>query len=1122
MPAALAIQLSLALAYAVIGWISLHLAVAPGYVIPIFLPAGIALAAMMVWGYRLWPAVLLGSLAVQIAAGLQSHFSGAAWFGIMTIPLGATAQAVAGVRLARKLIGLPNALDRQESIVRFICVVAPVSCLVSASIAIPSLVTGGGIAAGDAAFSWWNWWIGDTLGVLVAVPLVLVCCGQPVEDWRPRRLAVALPLIIAIGLVVLAYLQVDAWEEQRIASRFNREAEHKVSLIKSRLDAQQDMMLALERWIALTPKPLATDYKEFVTPWLNRYSGTQNFGWSPWVAHDKRLAFEQEIRRNGYSDFQIMNRDAAGNIFPATEAEAYLPLTYLEPIASNWRALGLNVLALPSTAAAVQRTWLSGQPEASEPFRLVQELGSQRGVVIYQAVYADQGKEDMPLGHKVDGKRPLRGVVSGVFRMEDAMNATLEGQTVKGLDICLLDTGATPERRRLFGPENCDRDDWLNTPLQRRAAFTFAGRPWEIRQRAGADYINPQRGWTSWVTIAIGMGTVGLLGAFLLVTSGSTRRIAKLVDQRTAQLAATSRRLEQQQSALTEAQRVARIGSWEWEPNTPGTMYCSEEMRRLLGVVSQNLVLQELPQLFREEDRESIEEALRQTLKSACRQTLDARPSHGPEDIDVVHLQIESEWQAGEDGAEDKLLLLRGTVQDVTAIRTAQAHIHYLAHYDVLTGLPNRSHWLSRARSALSAAHRHEEHLAVLFLDLDQFKHVNDSLGHPIGDRLLATVAERLSLCLRSEDLLARLGGDEFVVLLERIEHPDDAGAVARKMLAALADPIIIEGHELSLTVSIGIALYPDDGKDIDSLLQQADVAMYSAKSLGRDNFQYFVPEMTARASERLVLEASLRRALERNEFVLHYQPQIEPHTGRVKGGEALIRWQHPERGLLPPGAFIAVAEETGMIVPMGEWVMKETFAQQHRWVRAGLPPIRLAANISALQFVKADFVDIVKRLLAETGADPRMLELELTESTLMEPDEALIRRLKELRQLGFTLALDDFGTGYSSLSYLKRLPISRLKVDRSFIRDLPGDPEDTAIAVATISLARDLGLDVVAEGVENSDQLEFLLEKGCMNMQGYYFAKPMPVKEFEAYVRTHGGMETWIGGLNLPDFPDL
>lgn len=1082
------------LAYALIGGTSFVITPTPDYAIPIFLPAGIALMAMMQYGHQMVLPIFLGSLATQYAAGHHTGIEGWAWLGTLVPPSGAVLQAAAGDWLARRLVGLPNPFDRSGSILILFSVIAPVSCLVNASVSVPLLVALGAVPATDGLFNWWNWWLGDTLGVVVALPTLLVFFGLPAEDWRPRRWAVAVPMAIAGTLATLASIQVAHWEDQRNTARFNRETEHLSGLVAARLNAQIDMMLAIRSWATITPVIDRSTFHAFVTPWLERYAGTQNFGWSPFLPDTERSLFEQERRDEGFADFTIKNRNASGETFPAIQAGHYLPLTYLEPLASNRRALGLNVIHLPATADAVARARATGQPAVSAPIRLVQEQEQQQGVVVYQAVYANG------TGAQSYGERPLRGIVSGTFRMEDVMRATLSGHVAGGIEICLRDPAAETDRQRLYGPMGCDAPGWRNAAMHKLERFAFAGRTWEMDVIATPVFVTASRTWAAWISVVGSLVGLGLLGAFLLITSGSTRRIAGVVAQRTADLTAATRRLEEQQAALTEAQRIAHIGSWEWEAGQP-FIRCSEEMERLLGIPGRRLTLDEFPLLFHPEDEGRVADAFRQARLSGNVRHVEARPRQGAAAVEILHLQVEAEQHGGQTAS------LRGTLQDVTAIRNAEAHINHLAHFDVLTGLPNRHHWLDRAKTAIAIAGRHREQLAVLFLDLDRFKTVNDSLGHPVGDKLLAMVATRLSSCLRGEDFLARLGGDEFVVLLERIEHAAEAGVVAHKMITALAEPFDLDGHDFTLTVSIGIALFPTDSQNIDGLLQQADVAMYSAKAQGRNTYQYFAPEMTARASERLQLEAALRRALERREFELHYQPQVDVRSGRANGGEALIRWRHPERGLIPPAVFIPVAEESGLILQIGEWVLEEVFSQQVRWREAGLPPLRLAANISAIQFGKHDFVATVERLLQKTGADPARLELEVTESALMNLDQSTMDRLVRLRNLGFTLALDDFGMGYSSLGYLKRLPITRLKVDRSFVANLPEDQEDAAIAMATLSIARDLDMGVVAEGVETEAQLAFFAERGCTEMQGFLFAQALPPEEFAAYVRRHGSV---------------
>jgi diguanylate cyclase (GGDEF)-like protein/PAS domain S-box-containing protein len=429
---------------------------------------------------------------------------------------------------------------------------------------------------------------------------------------------------------------------------------------------------------------------------------------------------------------------------------------------------------------------------------------------------------------------------------------------------------------------------------------------------------------------------------------------------------------------------------------------------------------------------------------------------------------------------------------DVSVARAMTLKMSYLAQHDSLTDLPNRILLNDRLAEAIALSVRHKRKLAVLFLDLDRFKHINDTLGHAVGDRLLKSVALRLYTCVRSSDTVSRQGGDEFVILLWEVRHAEDAAVIADKMLEALRVPHHIDNHELHVTGSIGIVTYPEDGEDAETLLKNADFAMYHAKDSGRDCYQFFKADMNVRAIERQSLEGDLRHAIERQEFVLHYQPKINLATGTVIGVEALIRWLHPQRGLILPGQFIGIAEECGFIVPLGRWVLREACRQARAWQDTGQPPMPIAVNISSVELRATDFISGVKAILAETGLEPRYLELELTETFLMQDSQSVADVLKELKEIGVLLALDDFGTGYSSLSYLKRFPIDTLKIDQSFVRDLATDPDDASIVSAVIGMGRNLHMRVVAEGVETREQLDFLKEHGCPQGQGFYFGKPV------------------------------
>jgi diguanylate cyclase (GGDEF)-like protein/PAS domain S-box-containing protein len=435
--------------------------------------------------------------------------------------------------------------------------------------------------------------------------------------------------------------------------------------------------------------------------------------------------------------------------------------------------------------------------------------------------------------------------------------------------------------------------------------------------------------------------------------------------------------------------------------------------------------------------------------------------------------------------------------RDVSAARASALQITHSAQHDFLTGLPNRVLLNDRISQAIALAPRHMSKVAVLFLDLDGFKHINDSLGHSIGDKLLHSIAKRLVDCVRGSDTVSRQGGDEFIVLLSEVKQSDDVAIAARRMLDAVAEPHSIDQHDLHVSTSIGVSVYPDDGLDSETLIKNADTAMYQAKENGRRSYRFFEPAMNVRAVERQSIEENLRRALERQEFALHYQPKIDLRTGEITGAEALIRWTHPVRGLVSPAQFIPIAEDCGLIRPIGKWVLREACKQARAWADSGVPLATMAVNISAMELQDEHFLEGVFAILEDTGLDPRSLELELTESVLMKRIASTEATLTALRASGVQLAIDDFGTGYSSLSYLKKFPIDIIKIDQSFIRQITATPDETTLVDAVISMGRSLKLRVVAEGVETQEELLFLQARQCDEAQGFYFSRPLLPQQF-------------------------
>ena len=530
--------------------------------------------------------------------------------------------------------------------------------------------------------------------------------------------------------------------------------------------------------------------------------------------------------------------------------------------------------------------------------------------------------------------------------------------------------------------------------------------------------------------------------------------------------------------------------------------YLNIVAERLTGWLSAEAIGRSMEEVFR-----IIDSDTRETVQNPLQMATQQNQTVGlpPTCILIRRDGVESAIEDSSAPIHDRRGQVTGAVMvfhDVSAARALTLKLAHFAQHDSLTDLPNRALLNDRLTQAISLALRHHTALAVLYLDLDRFKHINDSLGHLAGDRLLQSVALRLSECVRATDTVCRLGGDEFVILLSEVAHAHDAAACADKLFQAVRMPFVLGEHEIHVTASIGIVIYPGDGAEVEALLKNADSAMYEAKDRGRNNYQFYRSDLNSSATERQSLEGGLRHAVERNELELHYQPIMNLTTGALAGVEALIRWQHPTLGFVPPSQFIVIAEECGLIVPIGQWVLREACRQAKAWENAGLPSFRLAVNISAVELRSKEFVAGVAAILAETAFDPLRLELELTETFLMQDSKSTSLVLNALKELGVQLALDDFGTGYSSLSYMRRFPIDALKVDQSFVRDLTTDADDASVVSAVIHMAKSLHMRVVAEGVETREQRSFLEEHKCSEAQGFYFSRPLKADALADFLR--------------------
>ena len=557
------------------------------------------------------------------------------------------------------------------------------------------------------------------------------------------------------------------------------------------------------------------------------------------------------------------------------------------------------------------------------------------------------------------------------------------------------------------------------------------------------------------------------------------------------------RNLNDRTARLAKAQRIANLGSWEWD-FAAGSLAWSDEMYRVLGFAPQ-----EFPATFARlfaaahpDDRRMVTDAIDAVVRDGKGYRIDHRIVRPDGTERIVH--AEAEVALAEAGKPARVL---GTLHDVTEYRHAMTRLQYLANHDPLTGLPNRLLLQDRINRLIAGSDRRNCPMAVMFLDLDRFKNINDTLGHETGDALLRQVAQRLTACVRAGDTVARIGGDEFAIVLAGIAGPDEAAHIAQQILDTFVPVFDVAGRELFITASIGITIYPFEDSEIENLLRNADAAMYGAKEMGRNTFRFYDVELNHHAARRLTMEMALRQAIMRGEFLLNYQPQASLETSAIIGTEALIRWRHPDLGDVPPAEFIPLAEETGLIVPIGEWVLRTACAQARAWQEMGRT-LAISVNLSARQFEHLDLARWVREILRDTGLEPGRLILELTEGLLTCNTPTILAAMNELHDLGVEFSIDDFGTGYSSLGYLKRFPIGTLKIDRSFIRGVPHDPGDAAITRTIIAMAHGLGMRVVAEGVETVDQLAFVHAHRCDAIQGYYFSRPVTAEAMSGLLR--------------------
>ncbi|HEY0061899.1 MAG TPA: EAL domain-containing protein [Telluria sp.] len=938
----------------------------------------------------------------------------------------------------------------------------------------------------------------------------------------PQPLTIAAGLTLAGGLAVslLLFVAVSRLEIANLTLAFQQRASLRATAIGHGLDDAVEVLAVTNQLFATVQPVTRQQFHDFTAPLLARHRFIQAFNYHRMVSEDERAAVEAELGR--LVPGTKITEMAPGGRRVAPLRGRYSVVDYLEPMQGNQAALGLNVGGNQTIAQALERAVRSNRPASTGLLTLAQDPKHNGGFELIMPVY----RFGAPLGTAAERASALVGDTATIMRAGALVQQILDDGRLQHDAVVRLWVfeGASAEPSKLvYASANADpggalADDtsgierWLGPAGGERytATLDVAGRPWLVVARAAPQAFLPAH-LSSLTALLGGILFTFLMTAFVQTVVRRSRRVQKLVNERTADLKLSNELLQEDVVARQRTERalqdseqrfrqlVSMSSDWYWEQDA-----ALRFVNITGGIAEKGGIPSE--QLIGRTRWETVEGMADTDWGQAHIARVEAH-------LPFVDLEYATRVASGETrwfcvngeplfDEHGAFSGYRGTGTDITARKLTEQRIHHIAQHDVLTGLPNRSLLQDRLGQAVAYAARSGHAVWVMLLDLDRFKYVNDSMGHKAGDVLLMTIAARLRSSLRDTDTVARLSGDEFVILLT--EHDDEqlSPEIVQRLMAAVARPVMLGTKEFFVTCSIGVAVCPSDGAVADGLIEHADIAMYRAKKLGRNTFQFYTPAMNEEALERVRIETALRSALERNEFVLHYQPQVDLGSGLVVGMEALLRWQHPELGMVAPDRFVSVAEETGLIVPIGAWVMRTACADNKRWQEMGLGMLRVAVNLSARQFASPNLAADIGAVLASTGLAPDHLEIELTESLFMSDVTESVETLHGMKALGVSLSIDDFGTGYSSLSYLSRFPIDVLKIDRSFVSGIGGADSEAPIVASIITLAHNLQLTVIAEGVETPDQIAYLRRHGCDQMQGYYFSRPLAADAFEQLLR--------------------
>lgn len=1102
----------LAVAYWLTAYLALSLAIPSGFASPVWPAAGIAFAFIFVYGYRLWPSILLGSVSATLAAYWDANslatFAQSAIVAT-SIGLAASLQAVVGVFLVKRYVGDRCTLIDGRETWRFLVFAGPLSCLIGATCSVSSLVIAGFTAGADFGYSWWTWWGGDTIGVLIAAPLTFVWIGSPKAIWQNRRWSVTLSLSLALLAIIAALVFARSREEQRLQLSFQKQANVAVNAIDSSLVKYEEILQSIRSLYASSENVRRQDFRSFVSRTLARVPGIQALSWNPVISDEQRDELERGAREDGFSNFRITERNAQGHLVPAGNREEYVAVYYIEPYEGNESALGFDVTSDPTRLEALHAARDSGRPTATAPITLVQETGTQAATLMTIPIYASaEAPENIE-----DRRSSLLGYAVGVLRIGDLVTAALDGIDLKHTHVRLHDDSSGGQLLAEYpSAPDAEAARKLRDSSHDRLRFTVghpvAGRDWRLVLAPSHNYAAANRIWSTWMMLAGGLLLASLVGAFQLVLSGrnaldiqrarAISRINKVLNDEVAERERAERAL------LNEKERVQvtlhSIGDAVITTNATGRVeYLNPIAERLTGWCLEEAQGRHLHAVFL-----LVDEETRRPLSNPLRQCLEeSRPlSHSQKSLMIDRCGREYAIQGSVAPIRDDAGNTLGVVvvfNDVTESRRLAREAAHNASHDTLTGLMNRREFERRLEGALASSKEYDVQHALCYLDLDQFKVVNDTAGHVAGDELLKHVTSLLSQEVRDSDSLARLGGDEFGLLLSNCPL-EKAVEIAERLVVEVRDFRFVWNEQpFEVGVSIGITPIHRDMASTAELLSQADVACYAAKDEGRNRVHVYSTDSagTHFRHNELKLAADMRTALEQDRFRLFCQP-IVPLTApddRQPRYELLLRLVDEENRIVLPGTFIPGAERYELMNRVDRWVVQTAFQR----CAQGLTPLRgakIAINLSGNTLNDELFLEFVRAQFHKHDIEPESICFEITETAAVKNLSGAQQTITALREIGCEFALDDFGSGFSSFSYLRNLPVDYLKIDGSFVRSIATDAKDRAMVSAINQVAHTMEIKTIAEWVETEDTMRELRKLGVDYVQGYAVGRPEPLDQ--------------------------